>query len=429
MLTRRTLLAAPLGAAFARKAGAASDVRRDGAASADAGAADWAQWRGPGGSGVADGRNPPVRWGRTENVVWSVKLPGWGTSSPVVYRDRVFVTSQVEAEGRKSLLTLCFDRATGKELWRHDFGFGFNQHTHEKSNLAANTPTVTADGLYVSFANAELARYTLEGKLLWVSRLVLEFGDPKTSWGWGVSPVVLPDSVLFPWDHHAGPCYLLGLDRQTGKVAWKVDRPIGTSHSTPLVVSHHGQTDLLVPGKNRLTAFDAASHRQLWVYGEGEGPYNGEIIVSPVQAGGLVFTQIWRKSPIHALRLRGGQLPEKVWVSEAPGPQESSLLYYRGHLYALLDNGVLVCYEAETGKELYRERLGLGDCNASPVAADGRLYLSNNRGQTFVVAAGARFSLLATNELEERITASPALSRGRLFLRTDSTLWCLGPKS
>jgi outer membrane protein assembly factor BamB len=417
-LSRRTLLAAPLAAALAGEARSAPAR------------ADWSQWRGPNGSGIADGQNPPVKWSRTEHVAWSAKLPGWGTSSPVVYRDRVFVTTQTEADGRKSLLTLCFDRVTGRERWRHDFGFGFDQHVHEKSNLAANTPTVTSDALYVSFANAEVARYTHDGKLQWVSRLVPELGDPKTSWGWGVSPVVLPDCLLFPWDHHAGPCYLLGLDRNTGKIAWKAERPIGTSHSTPLVVPHHGQTDLLVPGKNRLTAFDAASHRQLWVYGAGEGPFNGEIIVSPVHAGGIVYTQIWRKSPIHALRLRGkGEAPEPVWVSETPGPQESSLLYYRDHLYALLDNGVLVCYEATSGKELYRERLGLGDCNASPAAADGRIYLSNNRGQTFVVEAGPRFRVLATNELEERITASPALCGGRLYLRTDSTLWCLGSRA
>ena len=417
-LTRRLLLAAPLAAALAGEARSASPR-----------GADWAQWRGPNGSGIADGQNPPLRWSTTENVAWSAKLPGWGTSSPVVYRERVFITTQAETDGRKSLLTLCFDRFSGKELWRHDFGFGFDQHVHEKSNLAANTPTVMADGLYVSFANAEVARYTHDGKLQWVSRLVPELGDPKTSWGWGVSPVVLPEVVLFPWDHHAGPCFLLGLDRRTGKIAWKVERPIGTSHSTPLVVTHHGQTDLLVPGKNRLTAFDAATQRELWVYGEGAGPYNGEIIVSPVQADGVVFTQIWRKSPIHALRLRGGEPPEKLWVSEMPGPQESSLLHYRGHLYALLDNGVLVCFEGRTGKECYRERLGLGDCNASPLAADGRIYLSNNRGQTFVVEAGPQFKLLATNELEERISASPAPSGGRLYVRTDSTLWCLGTKA
>jgi outer membrane protein assembly factor BamB len=403
-------------------------VARQAVCAPDAAAASWPQWRGPHGSGVADGQNPPARWSRTENVRWFAPLPGWGASSPVLFGDRVFVTSQAEAGGRKSLLTLCFSRADGRELWRHDFGFGFDQPTHEKSNLAANTPVVTRDALYVSFANAELARYTHDGRLEWVARLVPQFGDPKTAWGWGASPVVLGDSILFTWDHHAGPCFFLGLDLQTGKIAWKVDRPIGTSHCTPLVVSHHGQTDLLLPGKNRLTAFDAATRRSLWVYGEGEGPFNGEIIVSPVYGDGIVFTQIWRRSPVHALRLRaGGEAPERLWTADKPGPQESSLLFYRGVLYALLDNGVLVCYQGETGKELYRERLGSGDCNSSPVAADGRVYLSNNRGQTFVVQAGAQFRLIGVNDLGERISASPALSGGRMIYRTDSTLWCIGP--
>ena len=130
---------------------------------------------------------------------------------------------------------------------------------------------------------------------------------------------------------------------------------------TPLLVEHHGQTDILVSGKNRLTAFDAKTHAELWQYGEGEGPFNGEIIVSPVYGDGMVFLQLWRQSPIHAIRLTGnGQPPELVWVSEKPGPQEPSLLYYRGLLYALMDNGVLVCLDGKTGKEIYRERLGGG---------------------------------------------------------------------
>jgi outer membrane protein assembly factor BamB len=236
---------------------------------------------------VADGLDLPLIWSRMENVVWSAPLPGWGTSSPVVRDGRVYVTSQAEVDGGKTLWTLCFDLATGRKLWRHDFGFGFDQHVHEKSNLACATPVATDDAVYVSFGNAELARYTLDGRLVWVNRLVPQFGDPHTAWGWGVSPLLLGDAVVFPWDHHAGPCYLLGLHQGTGQIDWQVDRPIGTGHATPLVVSHHGQTDLLMPGKHRLTAFDAATRRQLWVYGEGEGPYNGEIIVSPVHTDGL----------------------------------------------------------------------------------------------------------------------------------------------
>lgn len=392
----------------------------------DTPARDWPRWRGPDANGVADHQNPPIRWSQTENIAWTAKLPGWGTSSPVVYGDRVFVTSQDERDGKPALLTLCFDRATGRELWRHDFGFGFNQHTHEKSNLAPNTPSVTDDAVYVFFGNAEMARYSHDGDLKWVTRIVPLFGDPKTAWGWGISPVIVNDMILFPWDHHAGPCYLLGIDKRTGGIAWKQDRPIGTGHSTPLVISHDGRTDILVPGKNRLTAFNAVTHEQLWCYGEGEGPFNGEIIVSPVYGDGVVFTQLWRQSPIHAIRLQpGGEPPQRLWVSEHPGPQEPSLLYYGGLLYSLLDNGVLVCLDGTFGREKYRKRLG-GNCNSSPIASDGRIYLSNNDGQTFVAAAGPEFKLLATNQLKERITASPAISSGQLIFRTDSTLWCIG---
>ena len=388
--------------------------------------ANWPHWRGPNADGIADGMDLPLNWSASKNHLWSVTLPGWGTSSPVVFRNRVVVTSETEDGEKHSLLTLCFDLETGQELWRHDFGFGVNQNTHEKSNLAVNTPAFTEDALYVAFGNADIARYSHDGKLSWVKRYIPDYGDPKTAWGYAVSPVVVDDAVIFPWDHHTGPCYLIGLDKVLGNTAWKKDRPIGTAHATPLVVQHHGQRDLLVPGKNRLTGFDATTHDELWSYGEGEGPYNGEIIVSPVYGDGVIFTQLWRQSPIHAIRLMpNGQRPEVVWINEKPGPVEPSLLYYRGLLYVLMDNGVLRCLDGATGKELYRERLG-GDFNSSPIAGDGRIYLSNNDGRTFVVAAGREFKLLATNELGERITASPAVVSRAIIYRTDSHLYRIG---
>ena len=387
---------------------------------------DWPRWRGPQADGIAEGGHPPIRWSDIDNIQWSVKLPGWGTSSPVVFGSKVFVTTEVKHEGQKTLWTICLDRADGHEVWRHDFGFGVNQRTHEKSNLATNTPAVTKDAVYVAFGNAEIARYTHDGKLVWVKRYIPEFGDPKMAWGYALSPLVLEDSILFPWDHHTGPCYLIGLSPQSGEIAWKADRPIGTAHATPLLVEHHGRKEILVPGKHRLTAFDAKTHAQLWGYGEGEGPYNGEIIVSPVFGDGMVFLQLWRQSRIHAIRLNGnGKPPEQVWVSEKPGGVEPSLLYYRGLLYVLMDNGVLACFDGATGREHYRERLG-GDCNSSPVASDGRVYLNNNDGQTFVVQAGKSFKLLATNGLGERITASPAVVGNQLIYRTDSHVYCIG---
>ena len=226
-------------------------------------------------------------------------------------------------------------------------------------------------------------------------------------------------------NHHTGPCFLIGLDKQSGEVAWRNDRPIGTAHATPLRVKHHHQEDILVLGKNRLTAYDAVTHRQLWQYGEGSGPFNGEIISSAVYGEGMVFLQLWRLSPIHAIRLKGnGEPPEAVWVSDAPGAVEPSLLYYRGLLYALKDNGALFCFDAQTGREHYRERLG-GDCNSSPIASDGHVFISDILGKTYVIKAGANFELLATNELAERISASPAISGDALIYRTDSHLYCI----
>jgi len=398
------------------------------AAAQSADSTNWPAWRGPRADSVADDRDLPLRWSQTENILWSVKLPGWGTSSPVVYAKKLFVTSQTEAGGKKSLLLLCYDRDSGQELWRHDFGLGVDQKTHEKSNLAVNTPAVTDAAVYVAYGNSDIACYSHDGKLIWVRRYMEDFGNPKMSWGYGVSPLVVDDSVVFPWDHHKGPCFLIGLDKQTGEVAWKLDRPIGTGHATPLFVEHHGQKDILVPGKNRLTAFDAKTHEKLWEYGEGSGPFNGEVISSPVHRDGLVFLQLWRQCPIHAIRLTANQQPpEPLWISNHFGPIEPSLLYYRGLLYAWMDNGVLMCLDGQTGAEHYRQRLG-GNCNSTPIASDGRIYLNDSDGQTHVVRAGTKFELLVTNDLGERITASPAASGNDLIYRTDSHLYVIRKK-
>lgn len=421
MMLRWTLVIAGLAAGSAVQA---ADTPNDRATTIKLSSTAWPRWRGPNADNVADGRSLPIRWSQTENIRWSVTLPGWGTSSPVVFGDRVFVTSHVKDQ--KSLLTLCFDRTNGKELWRHDFGLGVDQRTHEKTSLAVNTPAVTSDSVYVAFGNSDIARYTHDGKLVWVRRYMSDFGDPKMSWGYSVSPLVAEDSVIFPWDHHKGPCFLIGLDQATGEIAWKKDRPIGTAHATPLLVTHHGQQDILVPGKNRLTAFDATTRNQLWEYGEGSGPFNGEIISSPVYGDGIVFLQLWRESKIHAIRLMGeGKPPEAVWVSKKPGPVESSPLYYRGLLYALMDIGVLACLDGQTGEELYRQRLGT-NANSSPIASDGHVFLSDNNGQTFVIQAGREFKLLETNSLGERISASPAITGNWLIYRTDSHLYCIG---
>ena len=390
--------------------------------------ADWPAWRGPKADSVADDCSLPLRWSKSENIFWSVKLPGWGTSSPVIYGKKLFVTSQTEKDGKKSLLLLCYERDNGRELWRHDFGLGIDQKTHDKSTLAVNTPAVTEDAVYVAYGNSDIGCYSHDGKLIWVRRYMEDFGNPKMTWGYGVSPLVVDDSVVFPWDHHKGPCYLIGLDKRTGEFAWKLDRPIGTGHATPLFVEHHGQKDILVPGKNRLTAFDAKTHQKLWEYGEGSGPFNGEVISSPVYRDGIVFLQLWRQCPIHAIRLNGGgKQPEPLWISKNFGPIEPSLLYYRGLLYALMDNGILTCLDGKTGAEQYRERLG-GNCNSTPIASDGRIYLSNNDGKTFVAKAGPEFELLATNDLGERITASPAISGNDLIYRTDSHLYSIRSK-
>ena len=392
-------------------------------AAADQESPDWSQWRGSMGSGVSATACPPTSWGASSNVRWRTDVPGHGHSSPVVRHGRVFITTQIDEGTRKQLLTICYSLQTGAEIWRHDFGFGLDQPTHATSNLAANTPYVTDYEVLVAFGNAELAAYSLDGQLRWVERLVGRFGNPREAWGWGASPVVYGKDVLFLWDHHAGPCKLLGLSVADGQVAWEIDRAIGTCHATPLVVQRPNRVIFLVSGKNRLTAYDAASRQQLWQFGEGSGPFNGEIIVSPVCQQDVVFTQLWRKSPIHAIRLKPDDSPpELLWTSAKPGAEQPSLLVYQGMLYAIGDNGVLTCYEALSGRECFHRRLD-GEFRSSPVAANHNIYFTNTSGTTFVIAAGDKYVLLASNCLSEAIVASPALTSDSIISRTDAALW------
>lgn len=425
-------------------------------------AANWPQWRGPRGLGVSTDTNLPVAWSASDNIAWTAQLRGTGSSSPVVWNDRVFVTSQigrarmrsgshpmlarddaalVELErpigGRRdesgdtdrsvSLVVESFNRTDGQRLWEHRLeAEGPFPALHEKHNLA--TPTIATDGerLFAWFGTGQLVALDLRGRPIWSKHLGREYSPFDINWGHGSSPVLFRDLLILLCDHSSAS-YLLALDARTGKERWKADRGKGrASFSTPLVVPGPGRDELLVNSSERIDAYDPATGKLLW-YADTERQMP---IPSAVFHDGIIYmTRGYRNSPYLAIRPGGrGDVSKShvLWRAPGGGSYVPSLVYYDGLLYLTNDVGVLTCADAKSGERIWQMRLD-GVFFASPVAADGRVYLVSQTGETIVAKAGRTPEILARNDLGERIVASPAIASGQIFLRSDTKLFAIGP--
>lgn len=427
-----------------------------------AAAEDWPQWRGPSSHGVSAESGLPTHWGPGENIAWKASLAGLGASSPIVWGDRVFVTSQVgvasvragshprlardEAAlavrenpigGRRAesapggdevfLVVEAFRRSDGERLWEYRVrATGEFPSLHEKHNLATPTPVTDGERVYAWFGNGQLAALDMEGRPVWTRHLGIEYSPFRNQWGHGSSPVLYNDILILQCDH-VEDSYLLALDKLTGKELWKADRGDGRiSHSTPLVVpGSRGGDELIVNSSKRIDAYNPATGRLLWqAGGERQTP-----IPSPVFHGGVIYmSRGYRNSDVMAMRPGGrGDVSASglIWRTASGASYVPSIVYYQGLLYMTNEVGVVTCAEAETGERVWRKRLG-GLFFASPTAGDGKVYMVSETGETFVLKAGREPIILARNDLGERLIASPAISNGRLFLRSDGTLFSVG---
>jgi outer membrane protein assembly factor BamB len=391
-------------------------------------AGDWPGWRGPRGDGVSPAKAVPVRWeaaakdGTPHNIRWQVPMPGKGNSSPVVWRDRIFLTALLDEGGTRAVL--CFRRHDGKLLWQ-----ALNpSKTKEKlsgdgtkAGHAAPTPVTDGTHAYAFFGPAGVLCVDLEGNVVWHH----DAGLLDHAWGVAASPVLWRDLVIINCDN-AGPAFLLALSKMTGQVVWKTPRPGGGGWSTPLLVAVDGREELVVSGPRRVSAYDPQTGKELW-YCEG---LDDVICPTPVAGHGLVFVPTRSNGPTLAIR-PGGQGDvtgtRVAWKSRRGAPYVSSPVLYGEYLYMVNHGGLLTCLEARTGKQVYVERLN-GVVSASPVAADGRLYIVNEEGDTYVVRAGPAFELLATNRLGEPCLASPGITDGEIILRSEKHLFCIGEK-
>lgn len=402
-----------------------------------AAAADWSQFRGPGGSGVSDAKGTPLKWGDSEGIAWKTELPGPGASSPVVFGNKIFLTCYTGvAPGRGTSLdelkrhVLCLDRATGKLLWNTPVPADLPEQSgiREDHGYATSTPVVDAERVYVFFGKSGVFAFDHAGKKLWNTKV----GTQLNGWGSAASPVLHKDLVLVNACIESSA--LVALDKKSGAEKWRA-RGINESWHAPLVVpAAGGKAEVIAACIQQVQAFDADTGAPLWTCKTGIGWY---MCPTPLARDGIVYA-IGGRSPQNGLAIKTGGRGDVtgshlVWKinkgSNVPTP-----ILHGDHLYFAHENlGVVYCASAKTGDMVCEERLNPnpGQIYASPVLADGKLYYLGRQGRMVVVAANPKFAVLADNTLENNrgvFNATPAFEGSRLLIRSNRALYAIGGK-
>jgi outer membrane protein assembly factor BamB len=414
------------------------------ATAAAARADNWPAWRGPTGQGHSSEREAPLEWSAKKNVRWKVPLPDTGTSTPVVWGKRVFVTQASDkvwppkggnggpAEARRRSL-LCFDRDTGKLLWQQDVAYPHVEYTHPTNPYCSASPVTDGERVVVSFGSAGMYCYDLEGKELWRKDL----GKLEHIWGNASSPI-LHENLAILWCGPGERQFLLAVDKKTGADAWEHHEPGGAdgikskewigSWSTPIVVKVDGKDQLILSAPKQLKGFDPATGKELWsCAGLGKLVYT-----SPLYADGIAVALSGFHGPGLAVKVggKGDITSHRLWHQEKGLPQRiGSGVIIGPHLYQFEENGTPRCFELATGKDVWNvdKRPGSGAWG-SLVHAAGRLYVTGREGTTYVFAAEPKYRLLAANPIGEHVDASIALSDGQIFIRSFKHLWCIDGK-
>lgn len=427
-------------------------------AAAAHGQTPWPQFRGPGARGVADQAGLPDRWSITEHVAWKTDLPGRGWSSPVVWGHRVFLTTVVSTgtteEPKKGLYfggnrltppdsvhqwkVYCLDLETGHVVWERQAHEGQPQATrHLKNSFASETPVTDGERVYCCFGNLGVFCFDFAGQLLWTFQLP----PHATRYGWGTaaSPVLHGDRLYLVNDNEE-ESYLLALDKRTGREVWRVARDEKSNWATPGIWQHERRTEIVTPGTGQVRSYDLDG-RLLWSL----TGMSGVTIATPYAEHGLLYVSsgyvLDAARPLYAIRpgaegdisLAKGETSNAwiAWCQPKAAPYNPSTLVYRERLYVLYDRGLLACYDARTGSVVYEpQRLPNGRAfTSSPWAYGDKLFCLNEDGVTFVVKAGDAFEVLHTNALAEddMCLASPAITEGRLLIRTAARVYCLRP--
>lgn len=387
-------------------------------------AGDWPWWRGPTLDGKSRDGRAPASWSSTDNVVWKTPVPGRGHSSPVLWGERVFLTTADEAAQTQSVLAL--DRKGGKILWTTEVNKGGFPRKYGKNTHASATSACDGALLYSVFVHHDglhVVATDLNGKIVWRK----EVGGFTSEHGYGSSPVLF-DKLLIVLGDSRKDCFLAALDRASGKVVWKIDRTTTGKHggyATPIVATLAGKPQLLLTGMHEVISYDPATGKKLWWCA---GP--AEVTANTVACSDkIVFaTGGFPEKELLAIRADGsGDVTKShvLWRTNKGVTYVPSPLYHDGHLYVVNDGGVASCFEAESGKVVWQDRLP-GAFSSSPILVGNLLFITNEAGKTYVLKAGRQFELIATNDLKDGGFATPAVGGGHVYLRTSGVLYCLG---
>jgi hypothetical protein len=390
-------------------------------------AEEWPGWRGPRGDGTSQEKGIPLHWSATENVFWKTPIAGKGHSSPIIWEDRIFVTTCVEEE--KKRLLMCLDRRTGKVLWERLVLTAPLEQKHRLNNFASATPATDGKHVYAAFMdypNMVAVCYDFDGKEVWRKSP----GKLLSRHGFCTSPVLYKDLVILNGDQDA-QAYIVALDKSTGVERWRADRPNRTrSYCTPVIFDLAGKKQLVLSGSKCVASYDPETGKQLWII---DGPTE-QYVASLVQLDGLLFlTTGFPEFHLMGIRPDGSGNVTKshvAWHHSNVGPSGASYvpspIASDRFFYVVSDTGFLTCLDAKSGQKQWSERLGRHH-SASPVLIDGHLYFVDDDGQMFILRGNGKFEVVARNKLEEECYASPAVSRGQLFIRTLHHLYCIGP--
>ena len=403
-------------------------------------AENWPGWRGPSGDGISPEKNIPTKWSATANVAWKKAIPGEGHSSPVIWGNQVFLTTSLTDQNERHLL--CLDRRTGKTVWDKVVVQSPPETIHRLNSRASGTPATDGKQVYAAFMRAEgdkviapnvsserlitpgkiiVAAYDLNGNQKWK----INVGDFVSAHGFNTCPVLFEDLVIINGDHD-GDAYIVALDRESGKERWRTMRENRTrSYATPIIREIGGRTQMILSGSLSVASYDPYNGKRHWSI---DGPTE-QFVASMVYNGEYVFvTGGYPERHILAIKPDGtGNVTDShiVWRTTRGAAYVPSPIIAGPYLLVVSDSGIASCFDAKSGRRHWQERLPSGH-SPSPVSANGLVYFTSDRGVTSIVQPGETFLVVARNELGEPVSASPAISRGQLFIRTHKHLYCIG---
>lgn len=382
---------------------------------------NWPGWRGPHGDGHAEEQGLPIRWS-ADSIDWSAPLPGRGHSSPVIWEERIFLTTALD-DGRQRVV-MCLNRSDGAVLWKHVAWTGDPEPTHKMNGWASATCATDGRFVFAFFGKGGLHCYTVEGGHEWSKDL----GDFKGPWGTAACPVLYGDTVIQNCDSDEN-AYIVAFDKQTGDEVWKTKREDFRCWSTPVMIEVAGRKELVLQGHTGVRAYDPETGKELWFV---EG-YRGRGSPTVTPGNGLLYVICGRPSPIYAIKPGGeGNVTDthKAWVTERGGGRDlPSPIVVGDYVLGMNMQGLLACYDAKSGKELWKARIG-GNFSSSPVSWAGLAFFNSEDGRTVVVKPSAKPEIVNRNRIgaddEEVFRASITPSDGQVFLRSDRKLYCIG---